>query len=787
MSHELKNKTLVIFVVMLVTLALSAGSSLAAEFYLRAEQFTKTMPDGKNITMWGFAPDSDASFAAPTTATVPGPALSIDTNDPNIVIHLKNNLPKPVSIVITGLITTMQPVFFQDSRGRRRVRSFTHETQPGEIGVYTWNNLRDGSFIYQSGTHPAVQVQMGLYGTAKLEADINTPYAGVNVDNEMDLFFSEIDPALHQAVANGTYGSTANPMVLSENFDTDAGSFSYADDTFQGTNQPGYADGGYTPTGGFAGGALNVLLGGIDATNILGMSGGWSAVFNLPASTDITISFRYNLTQSPNYESDEYSEALVAIDGTLYGSGGADYLARVAGNGEGGPQVTTGWRQFTVNLDAVAAGTHTLTIGGHNNKKTSAAENTEVLIDDVMITKETAVTMTSTIDYDPKYFLINGQPYSSAAISLPAGMSGETTLLRFYNASLQSHFPLIQNLYMTILSENGYKYTYPKQQYSLVLPAGTTKDATIAPSQDAIYSIYDRALNLTNAANQPGGMMTFLNVGNLNLPPVISSLSATPDIINYGGTTQLNAVASDPDSQPGPLTYNWTVTPNEGTFNDNTIPNPVYTPTTAITGSETYSIGLEVSDTAATVASAINITVQGVFLQESFDTDAAGFSYADDNFRATSHPAYASGDYIAVGGFTGGGLNVNLAGIDGMHILGMSGGWSAGFNLTSPSIATVSFRYNLTQSPNYESHEYSEVLIAVDGTLYGSGGTDYVARIAGDGEGGTAVTTGWNQFTVDLGLLSAGTHTLTIGAHNNAKTSSVESTEMFIDDVIVSP
>ena len=217
MSFKLQNKMLAIFILAVAILFLQPSSCFAAVFYLRAEQFTKTMPDGEVVTMWGFAPDVDNNFIADTNATVPGPSLSMDTDDPNIIIHLKNNLSDPISIVIPGLATTMNPVFFTDSTGRRRVQSFTHETLPNTVGTYTWNNLKNGCFIYQSGTHPAVQVQMGLYGGLKMEAVVDTPYTGVTVDSEVDILFSEIDPALHEAVATGKYGS-ADPILVNQNF-----------------------------------------------------------------------------------------------------------------------------------------------------------------------------------------------------------------------------------------------------------------------------------------------------------------------------------------------------------------------------------------------------------------------------------------------------------------------------------------------------------------------------------------------------------------------------------------
>ena len=55
----------------------------------------------------------------------------------------------------------------------------------------------------------------------------------------------------------------------------------------------------------------------------------------------------------------------------------------------------------------------------------------------------------------------------------------------------------------------------------------------------------------------------------------------------------------------------------------------------------------------------------------------------------------------------------------------------------------------------------------------------------GNGNGGVAETTGWQVFQVDLGTLSAGSHTLTIGVCNNKKTWSDESSDIVIDDVSV--
>ena len=173
--------------------------------------------------------------------------------------------------------------------------------------------------------------------------------------------------------------------VLNESFDSDAGPFSYQDDTFRGTVQPAYASGIWTASGGFSGGGLSVVLGQLDDDDINGMSGGWQTSFTLALAQELELSFRYNLTQTSEYESDELSQVMATLDGVALAGQGPDYIAQITGNGNGGSSESTGWVLFTLNLGTLDPGNHTLTIGGYNNKKTYNNESTEVLIDDVLV------------------------------------------------------------------------------------------------------------------------------------------------------------------------------------------------------------------------------------------------------------------------------------------------------------------------------------------------------------------------------------------------------------------
>ena len=370
---------------------------------------------------------------------------------------------------------------------------------------------------------------------------------------------------------HGVAGAPAEPVqrtLIDENFDGGAGAFTYADDTFRGTGEPAYADGASGAGFGDGGsGGLQVTLGGQDNADILGMSGGWSTTIDVPEDASGTLTFKYNLSLAENYEADEFAQVMLSVDGSPVGANGADHIAQLTGDGNGGPVMTTGWQTVTIDLGQLSAGSHTITIGGYSNKKTFNDESAEILIDDVQL----------------------------------------------------------------------------------------TTDST---------------------------------------PMIETSL-----------------------------------------------------------------------------------------IDEGFDGGAGGFAYVDDAFRGTSEADYADGAWGAGFGETGGGLQITLGGQDGADIFGMSGGWQTTINVPEDASGTLTFKYNMTLAPNFESDEFGQVMVSIDGTLYGAGGNDYVTQLNGDGNGGAPTTTGWQTFTVNLADLPAGDHTLVIGGYSNKKTFADESIEILIDDV----
>ena len=137
----------------------------------------------------------------------------------------------------------------------------------------------------------------------------------------------------------------------------------------------------YIASGGFTGGGLRVAIGGINSQNVTNMSGGWQRSFTLGAPAPVTISFRYRLTENPTYEAEEFSQALVSVDGILHGIAPNDYLAQVVG---GGP-TTTGWQLVQINLGTLAAGTHMLRSAGITTRRRIPTRPSRFVIDDVSV------------------------------------------------------------------------------------------------------------------------------------------------------------------------------------------------------------------------------------------------------------------------------------------------------------------------------------------------------------------------------------------------------------------
>ena len=187
--------------------------------------------------------------------------------------------------------------------------------------------------------------------------------------------------------------STSTISLSNHTFASDAEGYTYVDDAF-GTSQPTLADGSYDATGGNGGGGgLSIQLG--PNTSASAISGAFSNTFNLANDTLVQISIDHRMVLGEGYETNEYGELILEINGTRYGNDTNTSLIHLAGNNNGGGEDDTGWQTSTFEI-SLSAGTHTIEFGAFNNAGTAADEYVNAHFDNVLI--EEAVFNSMSID-----------------------------------------------------------------------------------------------------------------------------------------------------------------------------------------------------------------------------------------------------------------------------------------------------------------------------------------------------------------------------------------------------
>src|SRR6516162_6350504 len=189
-------------------------------FNLVANTGYEDTPDGNSIFMWSYAnhdaPDNDHF-------QTPGPVLCV-TEGETVVVNLTNTLPEPASIIFPGQAGVTH------TGGSAGLLTAEAPASGGSVS-YSFTAGHPGTYLYQSGSDQAKQVEMGLYGALVVRPSTATcpPVAGTNCaygastrynsGNEYLLLLAEIDPDLHHAVeTGGTYDlNTRRPRYFTVN------------------------------------------------------------------------------------------------------------------------------------------------------------------------------------------------------------------------------------------------------------------------------------------------------------------------------------------------------------------------------------------------------------------------------------------------------------------------------------------------------------------------------------------------------------------------------------------
>lgn len=213
----------------------AAGAASAADITvnLTAQRMSTTLPNGAVVPMWGYC-----TTGACTSVWAPGPTITAAAGD-KLTISLTNTLPAPTSLMILGQLggglgspdkmagpahngqtVTTWPAntaaTFTPPAQLQRTLSMGLTVGANTTTALTWNSLKPGTYLYETGTLPSVQAPMGLYGvlvvtqapatgTSFTPGDAYPPavsggLARVPYDADVALLFSEIDPVQNAAV-----------------------------------------------------------------------------------------------------------------------------------------------------------------------------------------------------------------------------------------------------------------------------------------------------------------------------------------------------------------------------------------------------------------------------------------------------------------------------------------------------------------------------------------------------------------------------------------------------------
>ena len=160
------------------------------QFLLTAKDGYISTPDGNAVYMWGYA-YGNRSFQ------LPGPVLCVNEGD-EVVITLKNELPQVATSLqfsgIEGVRADGRPAQPQFD-GTGVLTSLTDSVAATRSISYAFVAAHPGTYLYQSGTDPDLQVQMGLYG-ALIVRPIQVDAAGPATGNTAWAYDRIVTPAV---------------------------------------------------------------------------------------------------------------------------------------------------------------------------------------------------------------------------------------------------------------------------------------------------------------------------------------------------------------------------------------------------------------------------------------------------------------------------------------------------------------------------------------------------------------------------------------------------------------
>jgi PKD repeat protein len=287
----------------------------------------------------------------------------------------------------------------------------------------------------------------------------------------------------------------------------------------------------------------------------------------------------------------------------------------------------------------------------------------------------------TSINYHPRWFLVNGEPYADGMADITTGVDGVTplaagqkTLVRFLSTAGNTHVPTLQGMHMSIHAEDGLPYTWqdgatvmgpaPREQYSVMLPPLKTRDAIVQAPANGTYAVYDGNGYMTNPSDPGdvtigdtvGGMLRFLAFGDAgtNQPPVANANGPYSGVTGAPVTFDANGSTDD-----GTITqYDWDFGDGNVALDAGPTPSHTYAFDALATYPVNYTVTLTVTDdggltgTAGSTATIAANTAPTAVANGPY-TGSVGTPVAFDGTGSTDDSAIVSYDWDFGDGNTG--------------------------------------------------------------------------------------------------------------------------------------
>ena len=252
-----------------------------------------------------------------------------------------------------------------------------------------------------------------------------------------------------------------------------------------------------------------------------------------------------------------------------------------------------------------------------------------------------SVCPTSTEDYRPAFFTVNGVPSDMVGETTLTYPLGSRVLLRTVNAGLKSHAPQMLGGYFDVLGEDGHAAPTRRIQHTTLLPAAKTQDLLFTSNGDSVVLI-DRTLRIDSGAPmvgdgllaQPDSGSTFVGspslMGNLFLNDSLGVLPTDVTAADQIGGAALTIGAAEATLSGATVTIN-----ADGTFS--------YLPGSA--GTETFNY--TITDTGGgTSSSTLEITTAAAppFSVTAYEVAAA--NYTNRTVHDVSWPLLSAGERL---------------------------------------------------------------------------------------------------------------------------------------------